>query len=76
MISQQSGAEPEYLRGFSREDWTRRELTSEKKGGVEWSNNIGDEQSEKGGSEIEYQRKKSKEELEEWSRAITAELPD
>ena len=51
------------MRGIRREDWIRREKTSEKRGGTEWSKEIGYEQSEKGGAEIEYQNMKSEAEL-------------
>ena len=45
-----------------------------RRGGTEWRNNIGYERSEKGGTDIEYQNKKSEAELKEWSEAISTEL--
>ena len=63
MRNENIGLEKSEMRGIRREDWIRREKTSEKRGGTEWSKEIGYEQSEKGGAEIEYQNMKSEAEL-------------
>ena len=64
LISEQGGVEKSELRGIRREDWSRREWKSEKWGGTGWIKKIGYERSEKGGTKIENQNKKSEADLE------------